>query len=219
MGIKEKVENHPLVWLFGVSFAAYLAGIATLRFIIEFAKMELVSNAEFERLKQVDTVFVDTCKNNAPTAFQDTIKELRKELKASRVSKPKPALQSEMLNSPGSNQAGRDINITNNGESGKKEPNNIDALIQLRAIGDTSFFRARRLHDSDITKISDWLEKWEKDVEREATKVSKVALNKVQTAKRRRNITEYSGRNSVFDSLLDRLEFQIEALNSIIESN
>jgi hypothetical protein len=42
MGLKEKIENHPLVWFLSALLAGFLAGIATYKAILEIAQLEVV---------------------------------------------------------------------------------------------------------------------------------------------------------------------------------
>lgn len=127
-----------------------------------------------------------------------------------------PSSAQDLSNSPGAVQAGRDVNITNEG-AGQSALPNIDRLIALRQKGDELFASAKRLKSEDVPKIAAAVVAWEGDVEPEVAKVSKAALNRFQSARGRRDIGVYLGRNDAYDAVMDRLEFQIEALNSIID--
>lgn len=128
-----------------------------------------------------------------------------------------PASAQGISNSPGAVQAGRDVNVTNQGVAPPGPPPNIDHLIALRQKGDELFASAKRLKSEDVPKIAAAVVAWEGDVEPEVAKVSKAALNRFQSARGRRDIGVYLGRNDAYDAVMDRLEFQIEALNSIID--
>lgn len=128
-----------------------------------------------------------------------------------------PASAQGISNSPGAVQAGRDVNVTNQGAAPSGPPANIDHLIALRQKGDDLFTSAKKLQSLDVPRIAAAVVAWERDVEPEVAKVSKAALNRFQSARGRRNVTMYDGRNAAYDATMDRLEFQIEALNSIID--
>lgn len=128
-----------------------------------------------------------------------------------------PASAQGISNSPGAVQAGRDVNVTNQGVAPSGPPANIDHLIALRQKGDDLFTSAKKLQSLDVPRIAAAVVAWERDVEPEVAKVSKASLNRFQSARGRRNVTMYDGRNAAYDATMDRLEFQIEALNSIID--
>lgn len=92
----------------------------------------------------------------------------------------------------------------------------VAKLILLRKEGDQLFQECLRMNSKDIPYISVSIAGWEARVQKEVSTISQIALNRIEAAQRRRKSTVYAGRNSEYASWLDRLEFQIEALNEVI---
>ena len=91
----------------------------------------------------------------------------------------------------------------------------INTLISLRSAGDKLFTECLKFKSKDIPQISEQVMQWEKDVEKKL--ISNIDLNKFQSSRNRRSIGIYGGRNAEYDEWMDRLEFQVESLNEIIE--
>ena len=54
VNLKERIENHPVVWLLSILFVGFLAGLGTYKGILEIAHLKVISAQELNRLKSVD---------------------------------------------------------------------------------------------------------------------------------------------------------------------
>jgi len=53
MGIKDKIENHPLVFFLGALIVGFLAGITAYQSIVSIANMHVISNTEYEKMHNI----------------------------------------------------------------------------------------------------------------------------------------------------------------------
>jgi hypothetical protein len=58
MKLKEKVENHPVVWLFGIAITSFLAGIGAYEGVLRIAKLDVVPEDSYLTKQEVDQSYV-----------------------------------------------------------------------------------------------------------------------------------------------------------------
>ncbi len=55
MGLKERIENHAVVWFLGAVITGFLAGIGAHQGVLEIAKLEVVSQERMKRYEMLLT--------------------------------------------------------------------------------------------------------------------------------------------------------------------
>lgn len=58
MSLKNKVENHPLVFFFSTLCAGFIAGLATYQTILSIANLDTVRKNEYELKNKINSKYI-----------------------------------------------------------------------------------------------------------------------------------------------------------------
>lgn len=212
-------------WLWAATYSLALVGIGIgiakvppLQPLLKIctAQNQVVQPALIDTQKTAEVLKETQLKLQAATEESASLRESISRLERERTPPKNKASSSQgqsIHKSPGSIQAGRDVNI---GAQREIEPALLDSLIKVREAGDRGYNILRKLDDDKIEEIKSWIQNWEAKAEALCRAVSIKTLNKIQSARNKQSPFVFNARGNEYAYWLHRLRFQIEALNEII---